>query len=57
MEKAKQVKLALVKNNVQAIQYIQNQEVDDWSDYIQYRIIVARLSGDIATVESLSRIL
>ena len=54
MEKSKEVKLALVKQNVQAIQ---NQEVDNWDDYIRYRIIVARLSGDLATVESLKAIL
>ena len=54
MENIKEVKLALVKQNVQAIG---NQEVDNWDDYIQYRIIVARLSGDIAAVESLSAIL
>jgi len=58
MENIKEVKLALVKQNVQAIQYIKKvQEVEDWSDDIQYRIVVASLSGDLVTAESLRAIL
>jgi hypothetical protein len=58
MESIKQVKLALVRNNAQAIQHVKKvQEVESWDDYIQYRIIVARLSGDLATVEGLRAIL
>jgi hypothetical protein len=50
--------LALVRNNAQAIQHVKKvQEVESWDDYIQYRIIVARLSGDLATVEGLRAIL
>jgi hypothetical protein len=57
MEKVNQVKLALVKQNVQAIQFINKQEVENWDDDIQYRIVVAKLSGDLATVEGLRAIL
>ena len=58
MEKVNQVKLALVRNNAQAIQYIKKvQEVENWDEHIQYRIVVASLSGDLATVESLKAIL
>jgi hypothetical protein len=52
MEKVNQVKLALVRQNVQSIQ-----EVENWDEHIQYRIVVAKLSGDLATAESLRAIL
>lgn len=58
MENINQVKLALVKQNVQAIQYVKKvQEVESWDDDIKYRIIVAKLSGDLVTAENLRAIL
>jgi len=56
MEKVNQVKL-VVRNNAQAIQYIKKQEVENWDEHIQYRIVVAKLSGDLATAESLKAML